>query len=118
MARCSGAIYMPLHIEIDPEATAELQARGERALPEVSLEILPSPYRSVIGTVLALIDQYVQEEGDYVTVLLPEFVPARWWHHLLHNQTAWALKIALLYNRQNWKGRFHIITEVPFYLSR
>jgi hypothetical protein len=105
-------------IEIDPEATAELQARGERALPEVSLEILPSPYRSVIGTVLALIDQYVQEEGDYVTVLLPEFVPARWWHHLLHNQTAWALKIALLYNRQNWKGRFHIITEVPFYLSR
>ena len=24
---------------------------------------------------------------DYVTVVLPEFLPARWWQHLLHNQT-------------------------------
>ncbi len=105
-------------VEIDLEATAELHARWEKLLPEIPLEILPSPYRSVTGTLLGYIDQFVREEGDYVTVLLPEFVPARWWHHLLHNQTAWALKIALLYNRQNWKGRFHIITEVPFYLSR
>jgi hypothetical protein len=30
----------------------------------------------------------------------------------------WALKIALLYNRRDWRGRFRIITDVPFYLSK
>ena len=67
---------------------------------------------------LEYVDQYVQDEGDYVTVVLPEFVSAKWWHHLLHNQTGMGLKLALLYSRQNWKGRFHIITDVPFYLAR
>jgi hypothetical protein len=67
---------------------------------------------------LEFIDRFVQEEGDYVTLVVPEFVPARWWHHLLHNETAWLLKLALLYGRRDWRGRFRIITDVPFYLSR
>ncbi len=105
-------------VEVDPEATKELCAHWQQVLPDVSLEVLPSPYRSVIGPLLEFIDQFVQEEGDYVTVLVPEFVPARWWHHLLHNETAWALKLALLYNRRDWHGRFRLITNVPFYLSK
>ncbi len=105
-------------VEIDAEQTARLSRQWHEALPDVPLEILPSPYRSVTEPLLEFIDNFVQEEGDYVTVLMPEFVPARWWHHLLHNQTAWALKLALLYNRRGWKGRFYILTDVPFYLSR
>lgn len=105
-------------VEVDPEATKELLAEWQAALPEVRLEVLPSPYRSVLGPLLEFIDQFVREEGDYVTVLVPEFVPARWWHHLLHNQTAWALKTALLYRRRDWRGRFRVVTDVPFYLSR
>jgi hypothetical protein len=85
-------------------------------LPEVPLEVLPSPFRSVIAPLLEFIDGFVQEEGDYVTLVVPEFVPARWWHHLLHNETAWLLKLALLYGRRGWQGRFRIITDVPFYL--
>jgi hypothetical protein len=50
--------------------------------------------------------------------VVPEFVPTRWWHHLLHNQTAWMLRVALLYARRDWRGRFRIITDVPFYLSQ
>jgi amino acid transporter len=113
-----GGDLRTVTVEVDPEATVELCHRWKKALPDVSLEVLPSPYRSVIGPLLEFIDQFVQDEGDYVTVLVPEFVPARWWHHLLHNETAWALKIALLYNRRDWRGRFRIITDVPFYLSK
>jgi hypothetical protein len=113
-----GGDLRTVTVEVDPEATAELRNRWEKTLPDVSLEVLPSPYRSVIGPLLEFIDQFVQDEGDYVTILVPEFVPARWWHHLLHNETAWALKIALLYNRRDWRGRFRIITDVPFYLSK
>lgn len=105
-------------VEIDPEATAHLLARWAEVFPNLPLEVLPSPYRSVTEPLLEYIDQFVQQEGDYVTVLVPEFVPAKWWHHLLHNESAWALKLALLYNRRDWRGRFRIITNVPFYLSR
>ncbi len=105
-------------VEIDPEATASLLARWVDVFPNLALEVIPSPYRSVSEPLLEYIDQFVQQEGDYVTVLVPEFVPAKWWHHLLHNETAWALKLALLYNRRDWRGRFRIITNVPFYLSR
>jgi len=105
-------------VESDPQETAKLRARWQEVLPEVPLKILPSPYRSVIAPLLEFIDRFVDEEDHYVTVVVPEFVPTRWWHHLLHNQTAWMLKVALLYARRDWRGRFRIITNVPFYLKQ
>jgi amino acid transporter len=116
--RALGGTLHVVTVEIDPEATAQLRARWQAALPDIPLEVLPSPYRSVTEPLLAYIDQFILEEGDYVTVLVSEFVPARWWHHLLHNETAWVLKLALLYNRRNWRGRYRLISNVPFYLSK
>jgi hypothetical protein len=105
-------------VEIEAQATEGLLTRWQEILPEIPLEVLPSPYRSVIAPLTEYVDRFLQEEGDYVTMVVPEFVPARWWHHLLHNETAWLLKLALLYGRRDWQGRFRIITDVPFYLSR
>jgi hypothetical protein len=49
--------------------------------------------------------------------VLPEFVPARWWHHLLHNQTAFLLKTILVYQRDaSDEGR--VIINVPYHLCR
>ena len=105
-------------VEGDPQETAKLCARWQEVLPEIPLKVLPSPYRSVMAPLLEYIDRFVDEENHYVTVVVPEFVPTRWWHHLLHNQTAWMLKVALLYARRDWRGRFRIITNVPFYLNQ
>jgi len=46
-----------------------------------------------------------------VTVILPEFVPAKWWQHLLHNQSSLLLKGSLLFK----KGI--IVTSVPYHLE-
>jgi hypothetical protein len=56
----------------------------------------------------------VQKESPtgYVTVILPEFVPRRLWHHLLHNQHALLIKGALLFKPNV------IVTSVPFHLGR
>jgi len=117
-AQSLGGDLHVVTVEIDSQETAKLLARWQEVLPEVSLETLPSPYRSVIAPLLEFIDRFVDEAGNYVTVVVPEFVPSRWWHHLLHNQTAWLLKVAFLYARRGWQGRFRIITNVPFYLSQ
>ena len=59
------------------------------------------------------IDRVRGEEPDsFLTVVLPEFVPARWWHHLLHNQRALLIKAALLF-RSNV-----VVVNVPYHLRR
>ena len=55
---------------------------------------------------------------DIVTVVIPESIPSRWWHHLLHNQNSLALKSRLLFHRHNVRSRVKtfIVTSVPYYL--
>jgi hypothetical protein len=43
--------------------------------------------------------------------VLPEIVPSKWWHHLLHNNTALLVKGALLFRR----GK--IVVSVPYHLE-
>jgi len=50
-------------------------------------------------------------------VVLPEFVPVKWWQSLLHNQTAWLIKAALLYYRRR-HGFQRVIIDVPYHLKR
>src|SRR5439155_9859987 len=65
---------------------------------KTKLVVIESPYRSLSRPLLAYIDT-VHElyPEDILTVILPEFVVAHWWEHLLHNQTALRLKGALLF---------------------
>jgi hypothetical protein len=44
--------------------------------------------------------------------VLPEFVPSKWWHNLLHNQTALFIKGVILFK----KGV--VSTSVPFHLRK
>jgi len=113
----NGDLYA-ITVDIVPEQTDALCKKWTEIFPDVRLMVLPSPYRSVVDPLVDFMDEYVKEEGDYVTVLVPEFVPAKWWHHLLHNQMARILRWRMLYARRNWPGRYRIISEVPFYLAR
>ncbi len=83
----------------------------------VPLVIVPSPYRSVIGPFLDFLDETDQKhnDGTLATVLIPEFVPAHWWQQLLHNQTAWLMRLALLYRRRR-PGHIRAIIDIPFHL--
>jgi hypothetical protein len=47
-------------------------------------------------------------------VVLPEFIPGKWRQTLLHNQSAWLIKAALLYHRN--LGRERVVIDVPFHL--
>ena len=80
----------------------------------VQLVVLPSPYPLADGAAARVhrAGRRARQPNDYVTVILPEFVPARWWQHLLHNQTSLLIKGALLF-RPNI-----VVTSVPFHLSK
>ena len=81
-----------------------------RAL-RVPLVVLESPYRSLMEPLLEYIEQIdAAQPDDFVTIVLPEFVPARWWHHVFHNQRALLIKGALLFRPRV------VVTSVPFHL--
>jgi len=87
--------------------------------PDVPLAVQPSPYRSIVGPLLEYLDETdrCHNDGQLATVILPEFVPARWWHNLLHNQTTWLIKAALLYRRRQ-HGYQRVIIDIPYHLER
>jgi amino acid transporter len=108
-----------VYVELDPGSAEHVQDQWERWFPDVALVILPSPYRSIVSPLLKFLDQtdFEHNDGQLATVLLPEFVPAKWWHALLHNQTSWLLKTALLYRRRNL-GFQRAIIDVPYHLRK
>lgn len=108
-----------VYVETMPGDGERVRKEWEAWGQDVPLVIVPSPYRSVTGPLLDYLDRIDQEENDgqLATVLLPEFVPARWWHHLLHNQTAELLRLAILYRRRRL-GYTRAIIDVPFHLRK
>ncbi|MGH2592634.1 MAG: APC family permease [Anaerolineae bacterium] len=108
-----------VYVELEPGAGQRIRETWQDWWPDVPLVILPSPYRSIVGCLLEFLDEIDEQrnDGQLATVVLPEFVPARWWHALLHNQTAWLLKAALLYSRRD-RGYQRVIIDIPYHLRR
>lgn len=106
-----------VYVEINPGDADRVREAWAEWGQGVPLVVVPSPYRSVVGPILEYLDQADRESQDdqLATVLLPEFVPAHWWQNLLHNQTAWLLKLALLYRRRR-SGKVRAIIDIPLYL--
>ncbi len=108
-----------VYIELEPGAGQRIREKWKHWWPDVPLVVLPSPYRSIIGPLLDFLDETDRQhnDGQLATVVLPEFILARWWENLLHNQTAWLIKAALLYRRRHL-GFQRTIIDVPYHLKR
>jgi len=102
-----------VYVETDPERTRRLEEKWGKWGMGCPLIVLSSPYRSLLGPLLDYVDHLLaQDDKQIVTVVLPEFIPARWWQHLLHNQTALLIKGALLFHKRV------VVTDVPYHLKR
>jgi amino acid transporter len=107
-----------IYIELEPGAGDEIRKDWEKWWPDIALEIVPSPYRSIVGPLLDYLDKADREAGDgqSAILVLPEFIPAKWWQGFLHNQSAWMIKTALLYRRRR-HGYQRVIVDVPYHLK-
>ena len=87
-------------VATDPKQVQRMQDEWDLWDSGVPLEVVVSPYRAIVRPLLQFIDQVERtEKPDWLTVVLPEVVPARWWHAFLHNQTVYAIKTALLFRK-------------------
>jgi amino acid transporter len=99
------------YVEIDSEATEKLKRDWLEVAPNVPLIILKSPYRSVISPIVRYVHRVEHEmDDDIVTVIIPEFVTKKWYHQILHNQTAIILNFALRSRRDI------VVTSIRYHL--
>ncbi len=102
-----------LYVCLDQAEAERVRVKWDQHCMGVRLVIVDSPFRSIKEPLLKYIDEVQNRYKDgVITVILPEFVPSTWWHHLLHNQTALFIKGVLLFK----KGV--VSTSVPFHLIK
>ena len=99
-----------VHVSIDDVEAIKLQSKWETWGDGVRLVILESPYRLMIEP---LID-YVTElsinrlENEMITIVIPQFIPRRFWTNALHMRTADTLRKVLMGQQDI------VIVEVPY----
>ena len=111
LARGISDTVIAVHVSDSAQEIADLRARWQVWGNRVPLEIIDSPYRSLVRPLLTYVAAIQRQRHDAtVVVVLPELVATRWWHQVLHNQSALRLKAALLF-------RPGIVTvNVPYHL--
>lgn len=103
-------------ITVEPETIERLKRRWvEWDLHQVPLDIVESPYREIGTPLVRYLHERDQQNPHHepTLVVLPEFVVARWWERLLHNQTSTAIRDAL-YHDQISGGRGRPVIDVPY----
>ena len=101
-----------VHVTNDPDEADEFRRRWPDWAGTTELVIVESPYRALIGPLIAYMDALQRQDPSRpIMVVLSEFVPRHWWENLLHNQTALRLKLRL-FGRRNT-----IVADVPYHID-
>jgi amino acid transporter len=112
-----------LHIAGDEQAVLNLEDTWAQRARQPALEsnvaapqliVIFSPFRQLYGPLMQVVsDLQRKHPGRDIAVIVPELVPFRWYHYLLHNQTAAIIKAYLLFSGL----RRVVVVNVPWYLT-
>jgi amino acid transporter len=108
-ARSISPTVRAVHIATTAESAEEFARRWRRWTSEVPLDVIESPYRSLLQPLLRYIERIDERDDRPITVVLAEFVPRNWWEWILHSQTALRLKLSLLFRPNT------IVIDVPYH---
>ena len=110
-ARSVSPSVKAVHISTSKASAEEFRRRWAQLDTDIKLDVVESPYRSLLAPLLKYIDAMDRSDDRPITVVLAEFVPHHWWEWLLHSQTAFRLKAALLFRPNT------IVIDVPYHFE-
>lgn len=113
-AKSLGTDVIAVYVGFDEESIKKMEKRWTEWGSPCKLVVLRSQYRSLLAPIAAFIADLEagKGEGDYIHILMPQFMMRKSWHNLLHNQSALILR-AWLFRHKNV-----VITTVPFHLKK
>ncbi|MBI4670450.1 MAG: APC family permease [Chloroflexi bacterium] len=95
VARSMSAQVVALHVGTDTEHAQRVKERMTAYAPDINFVVLDSPYRQFVRPLMSYIEALHQQTPDaFVTIVLPEFIPAHWWERALHGRMAQRLRAA------------------------
>ncbi|MFJ5624450.1 APC family permease [Peribacillus loiseleuriae] len=104
-----------VYVAFEREDEKKFEEKWKKWQPDIRLVTLHSYYRSIIQPLTKFIDivEHKASESNYqVTVIIPQFIPKKGWHNILHNQSSILIRTILLYRRNV------VITTVPYHLKK
>jgi amino acid transporter len=86
-----------IYVSVDDAQTARIQERWGKWIEDVPLVVIDSPYRELMHPLVTYIEARAAKisSDEIITVVVPEFIPNRWWHNFLHMQNATWLRLAM-----------------------
>jgi amino acid transporter len=113
-ARALSEDVTAVYVSTEPEQTAAIEKKWGEWGAGVRLVILNSPYRLLIEPLLDYVRQVSarRQPNEVLTIVVPQFVPRKRWHNVLHAQTAVMLRLALMFRPGI------VITSVPYQVGR
>jgi hypothetical protein len=112
-ARTLSSDVTAVHVSNDPEDAEAIRHAWASWGDGVRLVVLESEYRTLLEPLIAYIEEMAakRQRNETITIVVPQFVPRRRWHNLLHAQTAVFLRMALLFKPGI------VITNVPYHMK-
>ncbi|MDV7767579.1 APC family permease [Peribacillus sp. CSMR9] len=104
-----------VYVAFEREDEKKFEEKWKKWQPEIRLVTLHSHYRSIINPLTKFVDTVENKarEGNYqVTVVIPQFIPKKGWHNILHNQSSFLIRAFLLFRRDV------VVTTVPYHLKK
>ncbi|WP_075982729.1 APC family permease [Bacillus massilinigeriensis] len=104
-----------VYVSFNREDEKRFEEKWKKWQPEIRLVTLHSYYRSIVQPLTKFIDivEHKARESNYrVTVLIPQFIPKKRWHDILHNQSSLLIRAHLLYRRNV------VVSTVPYHLKK
>lgn len=104
-----------VYVSFEREDEKKFEEKWKKWQPDIRLVTLHSHYRSIIHPLTKFVDivEHKASESNYrVTVIIPQFIPKKGWHNILHNQSSLLIRAFLLYRRNV------VITTVPYHLKK
>jgi len=103
-----------VHVSIDPAEAEKVQKKWKTWGEGTRLIVLDSPFRLFIEPLLEYIEEILdsRQPNKTITIVVPQFIPSKRWHHALHMRTAEVLRQELL------SKHGVVVTDVPYHVHK
>ena len=106
---------MAVYIGFDDDSIDKIETKWRDWGDPCRLVTIKSEYRSILYPVSRFLSRVENWEGgkpDHIHVIIAQFVPKKWWHFGLHNQTSLMIRTWLLRHKDV------VVTTLPYHLRK
>jgi hypothetical protein len=96
---------------LDPRDSARIAEEWVERGIGIPLEISEAPFRNLTGPMIEEVRRYTSRQDTLVSAVIPELIPRKLRHYLLHRQTALFVKRLFLFEERV------VLSSVPYLLE-